>query len=105
MSLPGSDAAACVMCVLYDPVQADVDTGAEQEATEALHQSLSPAERSAIVESLPAEIKAASSKCMDALGGLDSEASSFCHYPCKGAHRWLVASSINPEEAISKPSP
>ena len=56
--------------------QADVEEAAEQQA-EVAHHSLSPAERSALVQSLPAESKAANTKCVDALGGLDSEASSF----------------------------
>lgn len=57
------------------PVQEDVEESSEQAAGEALQHSLSPAERSAIVESLPSESKALSTKCIEALGGLDSEAS------------------------------
>lgn len=53
--------------------QEDVEEAAEQ--AEVAHYSLSPAERSALVQSLPAESKAANTKCVDALGGLDSEAS------------------------------
>ncbi len=63
-------------------VQADNEDTAGQEASEALHHSLSPAERSAIVESLPADSKAASRKCMDALGGLDCEASLIAQLVC-----------------------
>ncbi len=61
-------------------MQADVEESTELEAAEAQHHSLTPAERSTIVESLPSESKAVSMKCVDALGGLDSEASLFlCH--------------------------
>jgi len=55
--------------------QEDVEEAAEQ--AEVAHQSLSPAERSALVQSLPTESKAANTKCVDALGGLDSDVSFF----------------------------
>ena len=76
---------------VYCPVQADIEESTEQEAAEAVHHSLSPAERSALVETLPSESKAVSMKCLDALGGLDSEASSFlCHTARHApANRWL----------------
>lgn len=57
--------------------QEDVEEAAEQQQAEITHHSMSPAERSALVQSLPAESQAANTKCVDAIGGLDSEASFF----------------------------
>ena len=45
------------------------------EGDEAAQHSLSPAERTAVVQGLPPGSKAASTSCLEALGGLDTEAS------------------------------
>ena len=103
-SCRGPTSSLCVRYISWH-VQADADEGAEQGATEALHHSLSPAQRSAIAESLPAESKAASSKCVEALGGLDPEASSFFCYPWKGAlPDWSTRLSIL-KKTIDKMTP
>ena len=53
-----------------------MENGAGQEGEEAAQQSLSPAERTAAVQALlPLSSRAASTKCLEALGGLDTEAS------------------------------
>ena len=50
------------------------------EGVEAAQQSLTPAERSALVQSLPPDSRAASIRCLDVLGGTDSEASLQSHF-------------------------
>ena len=50
------------------------------EGVEVAQQSLIPAERSALVQSLPPDSRAASIRCLDALGGTDSEASLQNHF-------------------------
>lgn len=62
--------------MLCCPEQADSDEDAEGEGQEAAQRALSPAERTALVQSLSGEASSASAKCVEALGGLDSEASS-----------------------------
>ena len=52
-----------------------MEDGAGLEGEEAAQHSLSPADRTAAVQALPPSSKAASTKCLEALGGLDTEAS------------------------------
>ena len=86
-------------------MQADVEDAAAEEATEALHHSLSPAERSAIAESLPAESKAACIRCIDALGGPDCQASSsapatLCACPMPACRRLSCLSLMTSIETV-----
>ena len=52
-----------------------MEDGAGLEGEEAAQHSLSPAERTAAAQALPPGSKAASMRCLEALGGLDTEAS------------------------------